>query len=271
MRYLLTTLVFVCSMLSLSAQSSYVCTKNTYRYVQPTHTGADYDTVAVGVLAHAETKQILSGLYDFEIINPDALQGHELIAMSASNTENAAKNAVKEAIARHWDLSTLADCEVNDPDCHNMDWVELPLTTAMNGQSIAGKDAAVGQSVSGVAHLQIAIHQNGDRQVIPVEYQYFKKVVKTREAAGAGSLAQERVQVEVICNFEERGFLIGHVQLALKRYNYYTGPVNGYWTTYTEQALINFQKERFLPVGELDRMTLEQLGLDFDTLAQSGK
>lgn len=271
MKYLLTTLTLVFFLLSLSAQSAYVCTKNTYRYVRPTDASADYDTVAVGVLAHAETKQLLSGLYDFEIINPDALQGHELIAMSANNAENAAKNAVKEAIARHWDLSTLKDCDLNDPDCHNMDWVELPLTASRSGGGIAGKDATVARSVSGVAQLQIAIHQNGQREVIPVEYQYFKKVVKTREGAAAEALAQERVQVEVICDYEERGFLIGHVQLALKRYNYYTGPINGYWTTYTEQALESFQKERFLPVGELDRMTLEQLGLDFDTLAQRGK
>lgn len=226
--------------------------------------------MAMGVMAHAETKEILSGLYDFEIINPQALNDHALVAVSDANGEHEAQNAVKEAVARHWNLSALADCDLIDSNCSGLDWVELPLS-ATQATGIIGKSSARPTGSNGVAQLQIAIHEGGTRKVIPVEYQYFKKVVKTRQGAAAESLAQEQVQVEVICNFEDRGFLVGHVQLALKRYNYYTGPINGYWTTYTEQALINFQKERFLPVGELDRMTVEQLGLDFDTLAQSSK
>ena len=240
---------------------------------------AVYDTITLGVMAHAETKVILSGVYDFEVMNYSLEVGSD-VKLVHHNSEFDIRDEIKDAILMKWDLSDLGMCDSPSNDCDLLDWVEVPAkhnpTSAEQGKSIEEGN----HLTSSVAHFDIKIKEFG--QVIPVEYRFYRKEILARaprqeivDVAPIYKTVTSQVQVnddvamewvEIVCPSKVDGFLIGQIQLALKGRNYYRGRINGIWTDFVQTALENYQIENSLPIGKLDKNTISSLGLNYEMI-----
>ncbi len=89
---------------------------------------------------------------------------------------------------------------------------------------------------------------------IPAEYQTIMK----RELVRPGGFTEWR---EVVCNNNITPDLHRSVQDALRREGYDPGPSDNIMGAQTKSALIKFQKDKNLPVGNLDFETLKALGI----------
>jgi peptidoglycan hydrolase-like protein with peptidoglycan-binding domain len=57
--------------------------------------------------------------------------------------------------------------------------------------------------------------------------------------------------------------MVQQVQEALKDQGYNPGPIDNVMGTMTKAALVKFQRDKGLPVGQLDMETLKALGIDY--------
>jgi len=92
-----------------------------------------------------------------------------------------------------------------------------------------------------------------DRQQVPAEYKTIQKIIQIKE----GGFMEAR---EVVCR-EEYPKYIRDVQTKLRESYYYEGDIDGRFGKETKAAVIKFQQDRRLPVGQLDYATLKLLNL----------
>ncbi len=243
---------------------------------------AVYDTVTVGVMAHAETKEILVDLYDFEVIDERTIEFSSDVALINIDAEFEIRDNIKESIARNWNLSNLGMCDSPTSDCDLLDWIELPAKY-IGTKNLEGKSQDKNQLSTSVTKLNIRLKDYNNR-VIPVEYRFYAKeilVTPAKEetiqvpAKYSTFIAKQAINndiemewVEILCPSKIDGFLIGQVQLALKGRKLYDGHVNGFWNEYLQTSLENYQVKNELPVGKLDKVTLETLGFNYEMLAK---
>ena len=96
-----------------------------------------------------------------------------------------------------------------------------------------------------------------DRQVeIPAEYKTITKRVLVR----TGGFSEWR---EVLCGSQMTTATVRKVQAALRSRGYDPGPTDNVMGKQTKAALVKFQKDNGLPIGNLDFETLKALGLDY--------
>ena len=76
----------------------------------------------------------------------------------------------------------------------------------------------------------------------------------------AGGLTDWR---EVLSHERRTGYTIRQIQAALKERGYDPGPVDNEMGARTKVALASFQKDKGLPVGNLDFETLKALGIQY--------
>jgi hypothetical protein len=242
---------------------------------------AEYDTVTVGVMAHAETKEILVDLYDFEIVDERLVEFSSDVALINVDAEFEIRDNIKESIARNWNLANLGMCDSPSSDCDLLDWIELPAKY-IGSKNHEGKSQEKSQLSTSVAKLSIRL-KDYNNKVIPVEYRFYTKEILVKPARkefldvpaqyttviGKQSINNEVKMewVEILCPSKVDGFLIGQIQLALKGRKLYYGHINGFWNEYLQTALENYQIKKELPVGKLDKITLEALGLNYNMLS----
>jgi len=68
---------------------------------------------------------------------------------------------------------------------------------------------------------------------------------------------------EVLCQNKINEVKIKEIQQALKNRGYDPGPVDDIMGSKTKAALIQFQKDNSLPIGQLDFDTLKALGVSY--------
>ena len=68
---------------------------------------------------------------------------------------------------------------------------------------------------------------------------------------------------EVLCGDKIRPQTLRKIQESLFAFGYYTGVVNGEMNAQTKSALSKFQKEKELPIGNLDLKTLDALDVSY--------
>lgn len=242
---------------------------------------AVYDTFAVGVIAFADSKKIIADAYDFEFVAKPNYEFPSDVSIIDNVYEFETKSSIKESIARSWDLSNLGMCDAPAGDCDLLDWIILPVSYIPQNAKSEGKSEEKGnQLASSVAIINLKF--SGHDKIVPVEYRFYVKEVLLEAAeqeviqmpAQYRTIA-ERVQanenptkqwVEVVCSNKVDGVLIGQIQLSLKGRKFYHGKVNGSWNDYLQTALENYQVENKLPVGKLDKLTIESLGLNYEML-----
>lgn len=90
---------------------------------------------------------------------------------------------------------------------------------------------------------------------IPAETRSITK----RQLVKKGGFSEWR---EVVCNANITSALTRQVQAALRTMGYDPGPVDNVMGPLTKAALVKFQRDKGLPVGQLDIETLKALGID---------
>ncbi len=90
---------------------------------------------------------------------------------------------------------------------------------------------------------------------VPAQY----TTVTKRQLVKAGGFTEWR---EVVCSSDVTTDLVRSVQAALKAKGYNPGPVDNVMGAATKSALVQYQKDNGLPVGNLDFETLRSLGIN---------
>jgi peptidoglycan hydrolase-like protein with peptidoglycan-binding domain len=68
---------------------------------------------------------------------------------------------------------------------------------------------------------------------------------------------------EVLCNDKVDGYTVRQIQQALSAAGYDPGPSDNIMGARTKAALTKYQKDKGLPVGNLDFATLKSLGIKY--------
>jgi peptidoglycan hydrolase-like protein with peptidoglycan-binding domain len=68
---------------------------------------------------------------------------------------------------------------------------------------------------------------------------------------------------EVLCGEKVTGYTVRQIQAALTKAGYEPGPSDNIMGARTKAALTKFQKDKGLPVGNLDFETLKALGVNY--------
>lgn len=116
-------------------------------------------------------------------------------------------------------------------------------------------------------------------EIIPAEYKAVNaKVVKTPATFRTETIPPEYVTVtkrklvkaggftewrEVMCGEEITGYTIRQIQDGLRKAGYYNGTSDNVMGAKTKAALTKFQKDKGLPVGNVDFETLKALGVKY--------
>ncbi len=91
---------------------------------------------------------------------------------------------------------------------------------------------------------------------IPAEY----RTISNRRLVKKGGFSEWR---EVLCQNKINTVKIREIQAALKSRGYQPGPVDNIMGSQTKAALVQFQKDNNLPIGQLDFETLRALGVGY--------
>lgn len=91
---------------------------------------------------------------------------------------------------------------------------------------------------------------------VPAEY----TTVTKRRLVQAGGFTEWK---EVLCGEKVTGDLVRQVQVALKNAGYDPGPIDNIIGPLTRAALTKYQKDKGLPVGNMDMETLKSLGVSY--------
>ena len=183
-----------------------------------------------------------------------------------------------------WVKVQIPNCNsLNPKDCETMRWVEKrPEFDIKQKEVFVGAEWA-DTSEQGASTTIQQIKQvkpaRIERIFVPAEYETIEKVVlqrharkklveipakyktvKTKKLVEKGG---KMVWVEVLCPESLNEIVISQVQLALKGRRMYKGDISGNLDTSTQKALEKFQNEMSLPVGKLDRRTIEALGFNY--------
>lgn len=92
-----------------------------------------------------------------------------------------------------------------------------------------------------------------EQQQIPAEYKMVKKIITIRD----GGFMEAR---EVVCR-EEYPRYTRRLQTKLQEMGYYEDEIDGAFGKNTRRALVKYQQENDLPIGQYDFDTLKSLGL----------
>ena len=91
---------------------------------------------------------------------------------------------------------------------------------------------------------------------IPAQY----RTVSNRRLVKPGGFSEWR---EVLCQNKINAVKIREIQAALKSRGYDPGPVDNIMGKQTKSALVKYQKDNGLPIGQLDFETLKSLGVSY--------
>ncbi len=91
---------------------------------------------------------------------------------------------------------------------------------------------------------------------VPAEYEE----VTTRKLVKKGGFEEWK---EILCAEEVTSYTIRQIQTALKERGYEPGPLDNILGTQTKAALVQFQKDNNLPIGNLNLETLKALGVQY--------
>lgn len=147
----------------------------------------------------------------------------------------------------------------NPADCQVMCLVEVPATYKTVTRQIL-KNEAYERTVSVPMDFKIVAKQvkvkNESYADIPIEATY--KTVQKRVLTEKGGY---QVWREILCANQLTTSKISQIQMALKAKGYNPGPIDNVFGAQTKEALVKYQRDKGLPIGNLNLETLTSLGL----------
>lgn len=183
-----------------------------------------------------------------------------------------------------WEKTQIPNCKSPNPkDCETMRWVEKKPEFEIKQKEILVTAEWADTTEKAETRIVKKIREKTPARVekifVPAEYETIEKIVlknharkivveipakyktiKTKKLIEKGG---KMVWVEVICPDALNEIVISQVQLALKGRRFYEGDIDGKMNNATQKALESFQNSVSLPVGKLDKQTIEALGFNY--------
>lgn len=240
-----------------------------------------YDTVQQRVLIkEAHVKYVpIPAVYDtIEVKVPKkekALIVDEIYETVVTKTKTNEKDG-------KWVKVKIPNCySANEEDCYSMRWVSnKPQYTSKEYLKEIRLDKEAIEGEYEIIKKQVLKKPAGVKEVyVPAEYKNMDKVVLIKHArkkivnipARYRNIKEKKLVkkggdlqwVEVICSEALTEIVVSQVQLALKGREFYDGSINGKLDATTQSALEEYQRQNNLPVGRLDKYTIEALGFNY--------
>jgi hypothetical protein len=197
-------------------------------------------------------------VYDTLVITP---------AVTKSYTVSAEYEYVKEQVmltptTQKW-VKGKADegcLSANPADCQVMCLVEVPATYNTIEKKIL-KNQAYTREESMPMQYKIVTREVlvEAEKIIQIETPAAYKTVQKRVVVEKGGY---QVWREILCGNDLTSEKIIQIQKALKAKGYNPGPIDDVFGPLTKKALIQYQKDKALPVGNLNLETLKSLGVN---------
>ncbi len=250
---------------------------------------AKYDTIKQQILVRQSYHKIVTHEAEFDTVYIDVKTKDKSKVIQEKyatifEVERKPESENTEKGDGKWVKVKIPNCNSPNPkDCETMRWVEKrPEFDIKQKEVFVGAEWADTTEQGASTRIQ-QIRQikpaRIERIFVPAEYETIEKVVlerharkklveipakyktvKTKKLIEKGG---KKVWVEILCPNSMNEIVISQVQLALKGRRVYKGDISGKMDTETQKALEKFQNNMSLPVGKLDRRTIEALGFNY--------
>ena len=181
-----------------------------------------------------------------------------------------------------WVKVKIPNCySANEEDCYSMQWVsnKPQYTTQQYLKEVKLDKEVIEAEYEIMKKLVLKKKARVEQVYVPAEYKTIQKSVLIKHArkkivnipARYRNIKEKKLVkkggdlqwVEVICPDALTEIVVSQVQLALKGREFYDGSINGKLDPSTQSALEEYQKQNNLPVGKLDKHTIEALGFNY--------
>lgn len=183
-----------------------------------------------------------------------------------------------------WVTVKIPNCNSPNPkDCETLQWVEKKQEYDISTKEVFVAATWADSSGESESILVPKVVQRRPARVerifVPADYKVVEKAVlkkharkilveippkyKTVKKKKLVEKGGKQVWVEILCPSSLNEIVISQVQLALKGRKYYKGGISGLLDKETQAAIEKFQNENSLPIGKLDRDTIEALGFNY--------
>jgi hypothetical protein len=249
---------------------------------------AVYDTVRQQILIRQSYNKIITheAKFDTSYITVNTKDKSRVIQEQYKTIFEVEKKPLPkgEDSGGKWVKTKIPNCSSPNPkDCETMRWIETRQEFDINQKKVFVNAEWADTLEKGATTQILQIKQvkpaRIERIFVPAEYEYLDKIVlkrharkilvevpakyKTIKIKKLVEKGGKKVWVEVLCPESLNEIVVSQVQLALKGRKMYNGDINGKLDTLTQKGLEKFQKEVSLPVGRLDRQTIEALGFNY--------
>jgi len=249
---------------------------------------ARYETVEERILVKAESVKLVPVPAQYETVTEQVLvkeASTKVVKKDPKYKTVSERVLVADASGRWVKKKRAPECFSDNPDdCYIMCWEEVPAKykTVTKKVLVSGGDSDVIEipaEYKTVTKKVVSVPATVKEVVIPAEYKTITKrvlaspastetvsipaeykTVSDRRLVRAGGFTR---WVEIVCASDMNSDLIRRVQRALNDRGYDAGPVDGILGTRTKSALQSYQEKSGLPVGNLNRETVESLGLSY--------
>lgn len=176
--------------------------------------------------------------------------------------ENITEDIMVSPATQKWVKSTAdATClSANPADCQVMCLVEVPAVYKKVSKRVV-KSPAYKNEIPVPAEFKIVSRQVVDvpAQQVQIEIPATYKKVVHKELVKKGGYSDWR---EILCSQNLTTARIVAIQKALKAAGYDAGPFDNVFGAQTKAALVKYQQDKGLPVGNLNMETLKALGVE---------
>ncbi len=245
-----------------------------------------YDTVETKVVTkEAYTKYItIPPVYDTIDVKVPKKE-KSMIVRETYETVITKKKTSEEG--GRWVKVKIPNCySQNEEDCYTMQWLpdkpqyeskEYLVGVGLDEDEVKGEYELVKKVVIKEPSRVTSVY-------VPEEYKMVKKAILVKNARKKVTKIPEKKRmvkqkvlvekggglewVEVLCPDALTEIVVSQVQLALKGRSFYKGAISGKLDAETQDALEAYQKAKDLPIGKLDKFTIEALGFNYVIFSQ---
>ncbi len=208
--------------------------------IKSTNIPAKYKTVYDTIVVKPETKKVVTKPAEYEIIT------EEKLVTPASQKWVKGKGDQNCLSANPKDCEVL--CLVEVPAVYEKVTRKVEKTPAVNTEEIVPAITRI------MPRKVIEEASQTTKSEIPATY----KTIMTKVLVKKGGYQEWK---EVLCKQEPTSEKILAIQKALKEEGYDPGPLDNSMGTKTKDALVKFQQDKGLPIGNLNMETLKALGI----------
>jgi len=245
-----------------------------------------YEQISEEVLVRESRIELVLIPPIFQTVEEQVLVKEESRVLSEQYEEVTEIVKVSDATGR-WIQQVDPQCiSVNPNDCVLMYWEKIPArydtiirrVLTQLGSKLARTIPAEYKTVTKTVLLEPA---RIEERIIPAEYETVVRDVLVAPAktefifvpAEYETVIQKQLLrnggyydwVEILCPQKTTVLIIRQIQQTLKDRGYYTGNVDGIVGQLTRQAIDTYQRTNELPIGRLDKATLNSLGFNYLT------